>query len=323
MNARRVVVALGCCLTLGLSGCTIGTKQQQADLIDRARTLAAKEKTALGVLTIKLTARSRPPTSVPASGVGAGTLGPFTMRVPVGFDFAGGRVGLTIAAQAPASADSATPAAEPVATPTAEEIPVTAIFQDGQIVVRRSNLRPTERRSWARLDFTGLPSNEPAPNPDDLPGALGLFWAANTINPAYMLDLTKGTLAGSVKQAGTATIASVATTHYKANLSRDQAISKLKLTDDDKATRQLMFRLLSVRNDIVPGEFWIDGKGLLRRMKVTLREQFRRSLSNDLTVTIDLPDYGVVVQLPKPGAEETLQLERYGALVRAVTPKIG
>ena len=322
MKTRRVVVAVICAVTVSASGCAIGNKQKQADLIDRARTLAAREKTALGTLTIKLTARNRPPTStsVPAAGLAAGVSGPFTMRVPVGFDFAGGRVGLTIAAATPAATAAAAPVAAPAAT--AEEIPATAIFQDGQIIVRRTNLRPTERRSWAKLDFTGLPSNEPAPNPDDLPGALGLFWAANTINPAYMLDLAKGTLAGSVKQAGTETIASVETTHYKANISRDQAISKLKLADADKATRQLMFRLLSVRSDIVAGEFWIDGKGLLRRIQVTLREQFRRTLSNDLTVTIDLADYGVVVQLPRPAAEETLQLERYGALVRAVTPKV-
>ena len=219
-----------------------------------------------------------------------------------------------------AAAEPPQPAGPEAGAAPLEPRPIAAIFEDSTVFVKRQNLRPTERRTWARLDFARLPESEPRPPSDDLAGNASLVAVATTANPSYLLDLATGALAGSAKRIGTAEIEGVPFTRYSANVSFDKASTERELEDDALETRSLMYRLLGFREDIVPAQFWIAADGSLRRMRIEVPQRVNRRRSDRLVVTLDLVGPAPAGVSAGPAADETVTYLRYGRLLRAASP---
>lgn len=326
-------VALGAVALALTSGCGVGDKQDQADIITRTPEVAVSKGTASGTLTIESTPKrstSSLRTAAPAAAAAAlGASGDASLIAPVRFDFAGGRSEVVVSfapsappAEAPAAdAPPADAPAEPAAPASPPPSGTTAVFARDVAYVQRVNRRPAERRIWAGLDFGALPSDEAAPDQADISDAERLYAVATTINPRYLLELAEGALAGSVELVGAEDIGGVRTQHYRANMSIEKATSEVDLDEDEIETRRQIFRLAGIGGDVHKAEFWVDGEGQLRRSRFVLEQRLFPRVNNRVTVTLDLTAYGEPLELQAPAKEETVRVDRYGRFVRAVLPR--
>ena len=311
MSRRRTFTVLSLVVgaTLVAPACGIGDKQSYADRIHLSREKAVDAKVGSGTLTFELAPDPDNPAPIPggddegAAALLAGGSQTMTMSFKVDFDFTKRLAQLT--------------AAEAEGEPT-----VATVFSGETIFVRRANLRPTERRHWAKLDFTALPDDEPRPLAEELDGPQAVIAAANTLNPIYFVDLALGALAGSIEPVGTEDVAGVSTTKYESNMSIDRVFNELDLEDTELEARLLMVRLLLNRPvDVVPAQFWVDDDGLLRKARFEFSQRIDRDENNDLVITLELPTYGGEIGITTPASDETVEVERYGRMVRAATPR--
>ena len=212
----------------------------------------------------------------------------------------------------------AAPAAPP--EPAADAGP-TATFHGDIAFVKRVNRLPTERRVWARIDFATLPNTELGPDASQLTGYNRLYGMVSTLSPQFVIDLSIGALAGSVRRVGQETVGEVPTTHFHANASTDKTTADLHLTDDQKATRKRVFRLLGIYSDVNKADYWVDSAGLVRRSQFVF-DQRLFGVHNSVVVTLELATYGQPVQVAPPGADETIKVNRYGRFVLAAIPRV-
>lgn len=349
-RSALAVAALGA-LALTSAACGLGDKQAQADRVIDARRDTFEVGGATGAMKIEIEPSEENEEPEEAGGAAAafGGLGgaaatrAFSVDVQLKFDFPRQSVGAIVvppvdplaalaAASAPAEGAAAAGAPPVEGAPPAEAPPVEAaavpaaptepntLFHGNTTYVRRTNVRPTERRLWAKLDFARLDDDERPPAVDETPGPSIAVAAANSINPLYLLELTEGVLAGSIERKGEETVNGTTAARYDANVSIDKALADLDLDDDELEIRQLMFRLLRVRDDVRPASFWVDGEGKLRRARFELRQRIDRNDTNDLTITIDLSAIEPQGEVATPDAEETVVVERFGRLIRSSLP---
>lgn len=159
-------------------------------------------------------------------------------------------------------------------------------------------------RSWLRLEFSGLYDNRER----DARNSVG----SNLVNPAYMLDLLRGALMGSVKRVGRDEVRGTPTTRYRLNIAPDKAFE-----DAPKRRQEAMIAgltLMGVTSDVLPAEVWLDDDGLPRRVKVRFREVRSRRDILELSVTLELFDYGAPVRITLPKSAETAEVDSVGAL---------
>ena len=302
-RGSALVLALA---VLATAACGLGEKQNQAERIHLSRARAVAAGAAQGTVRFELVPPENPSADNEqlAQLAGAEPSGPTVGTYLVDFDFASQRAQLAEVTDSP------------------EPPPVVALFHGDTAFVRRVNLRPSERRVWAKLDFRRLPDDERRPPVPEEQLFQALMLTVHAVNPVHLVDLAGGALAGSVKVKGREDVAGVSTTRYDVNMSLDRAIQELDLDDDALVTRQLMFRLLLGANDDVrPARFWIDDEGLLRKARLELKQRVTRRESNKLTITIEIPQYGNETVIPTPTAEETIEVDRFGRLVRAAIPR--
>lgn len=346
MSLRRRTACSLVAASLAVAACGLGTKQDQAEQIHATVAKAVTAKWGQGVVTYTFTPD---PDSLPNLPEGAADaalgaaaaramLAPSTLAVLVDFDFAAGdalvrAVPTTAAAPSPeaAAAVEAGIVPEPAPAPEAGPPEPRTIFKSDTIFVKRSKLREGERRAWAKLDFRDLPSDEVRPDAEDLEPQEVLLAATNTLNPAYLVPLAGGALAGSVKIVGTEVLelsgpdgvpVPVSTTRYDANTSIDRALTALDLEDEALETRQLVMRLLLGRvPDVRPATFWLDDGGRLRQARFEFAQFLSRRNQPRLEITVAVNHYGGPVEVPAPTADETVQVERYGRMLRAALPR--
>lgn len=330
---RVAAVALSLSLT---AGCSIGERQRLADLVHGTRDLAAKQPAMAGSLTYDL--QLHPRSLAETAGLLGVEPGPLVLTAEVVIEAGAGRSevrfgpdGLpVIEGEAPPTAQvaEADPAAtDAPATAPAEAAgealatPVAALFDDATVFVKRQNARPRERRTWARLDYAALPDAEARPPSDDLAGVASLVAAATTVNPAHLLDLAAGTLAGSTKLIGPATLEDgTAVRRLGANVSIEKALAARDLDDEEVETRLQVLRLLGVQSDVVPATFWLLPDDSLRRLRIKLPQRVNRRRSDHLVVTLDLIGPAPTAVAADPAEDETVTYERYGRLLRAAVP---
>jgi hypothetical protein len=328
-----IAAAMTVATLVATTACGLGDKSAQANLIAATPKRAIEARSGAGTLTIESTPRKETTavqTSVPEGAQAAMALAfaPSTVTVPVVFDFAHARsaIELTPAAPAPAPAPAPDPAtttttvAPTVAAPTPGP---TALFLRDTAFVKRINRRPSERRVWARLDYAHLPKDDRAPDQSQLTNTDRLHAIANGLNPQYVLQLSTGTLAGSVTRVGKEDLAGVPVTHYRANISLDKAHTDLDLTDDEVATRVRMFELAGLRRDVNAAEYWLDADGLLRKATFHFEQRLLPRIHNDVVVTVDVPQYGIPVDVAPPTNDETVRVDRYGRFIRASLARKG
>jgi hypothetical protein len=340
-GAKTTIAAMAMLIAvLGTSACGLGDKSRQAELIAAAPAKAAKAGSATGTITIEATPKRRSmavKTSVPqgaAAALGAGG-GTTTVSGPVVFDFAHSLATLELpppskspvpAAAAPASEAPAAAPPAPAEAPAAEDAPSvetgpTAIFKGDTTFVKRVNRRPAERRVWARLDYGSLAKDDRAPDQSQLTNTDRIYALANSLNPRYVLDLSVGTLAGSVKRLGVVDLDGTKVTRYRANVSLDKANADLDLSDEQVQTRERLFALAGLRRDVNPAEYWVAPDGRIRRLQFTFEQRLIPRVHNDVVVTLDMPTYGGPVQLATPTKDETVRVDRYGRFIRAAIPR--
>lgn len=338
-NARRLVaVALAAMLALG--ACGLGDRERDAERIRAARGVVAKTGARVGTITYEL--RLHPRSRAQTANLLGGAVAP-SLRLEAGIvvdakadraevrfaptDFpaapdGGGEEDQAAAALAAVGGDGGEAAPPPPVEPPVPpaERPVAVIFDGSTVYIRRQNLRPTERRTWARLDFAQLSDEEPRPPADDLAGNASLVALATTVNPVHLLDAVTGALAGSTRNRGPATIDGATFTRYTANVSFERATTERDLEEKEASTRANIFRLLSFRQDIVPAQFWLADDGSLRRMKLEIPQRVTRRRSDRLLVTLDIQAPAAAPPAGQPAKEETVTYQSYGRLIRAATP---
>ena len=329
-------------LALVLGGCSIGDRQRHADAI--RSTLERAEETSPLAATLVYELRLHPRSRTQVTDLLGAVPEDLTLRTNVTVDASTDRAEVRFGvADLPTSDDSASPEAalaaleaarsEPAdpapAAGSAPEAPAeeeadppsaAVIFEGSTVFIKRQNLRPKERRTWARLDFDRLPDEEPRPPQDDLAGTPSLISLVTTANPSHVLDLAGGVLAGSTKLRGPTTIDGVDLIKYTANVSFEKAMTEADLTEAEVEARSLTHRLLGFREDVVPAQFWLTSDGSLRRMRLDVPQRVNRRRSDRVVVTLDLHGPAPAPVAAPPVPEETVTYQRYGRLLRAAMP---
>jgi hypothetical protein len=139
--------------------------------------------------------------------------------------------------------------------------------------------------AWARFNFEREPRVDVDTNDRRL--AVG----APMISPVLAVELLNGALTGSLERVGAML--------YRARISQDAAVREI--TDEDRREGILrLFETLGVRDDLIPAEVWVDGEGLVRRIRLTLRQQKDRVNAFRMRLDFEYSGYGTAAELRPP-----------------------
>lgn len=306
--ARRLARAGTCAVLVATSACGLGDEAARADVIIDAMAAVADAGTAHGTLHVATRVVELPP-SVVALGGGDGSPGGVQAAVDVDVpaaelevqvDFGDRRASLT--------------------APRSDEP-----FQlfDGLVVFgRRRAASERDARPWMRVDTEDL---------DDGGGRLDVrqdhpSLAALAISPLLLVDLMAGPLSGSVDPAATEEVDGAATRRYDANFDIEKTLRRTRRSSYPETSRRAvedLFDTLRVSGITHPGQVWVDGNGMPRRMVLRLRLRPQRGLEVDLVLRLDLRDIGAPVSLTMPSVDERLEVASVVQLLRAGMPVDG
>jgi hypothetical protein len=172
-------------------------------------------------------------------------------------------------------------------------------------------------RDWSRLDFSKIKRKDR--------NTLGAVNLINPINPTYLVRLLRGTLSGSVRRLGTATVNGTPTTHYRMNVDRSKAYSRLG--DKDRQAVDKAFSSNNFKGSVLKhAEAWIGADGLPRRFRLQFHQKFTIKVARDagvdvdfpLTYTIELSDFGKSVTIDQPRRESVARVDTLNALLESV-----
>jgi hypothetical protein len=118
------------------------------------------------------------------------------------------------------------------------------------------------------------------------------------------------TVSSGVKEAGTEKIGDVETTKYHAVVQFDKALDRVPdaTLDDLNIDKQDLAKELDAMHGLVgnemPVDVWIDGDGLLRRMKMDMTVA-----GATMSIEMNLDQYGVDVHVEAPPADQVGTLD--------------
>lgn len=152
---------------------------------------------------------------------------------------------------------------------------------------------PGETRTWMRMDVseTGGTFGDPFSSSD----------------PTAMADFLRG-ISDDVETVGREEIRGHMTTHYRAEVSLEKALEHLPQEQRDTAGAQLENFKDQFGLNSMPVEVWIDDEGLLWRQ--TMDMEFGEGR---MTMSFDVLEYDVEVNVEKPPADEVFDGPAYGA----------
>jgi hypothetical protein len=113
------------------------------------------------------------------------------------------------------------------------------------------------------------------------------------------------TVSDNVKNVGSESIRGVETTHYHATLDLGKAIDKAQVPQSLRDSLQQVLAQSGAQAPVIPVDVFVDAGGRLRRVSMTL---------SAATVTLDLYDFGVPVNVQAPPADQIVQFPSLGAL---------
>ncbi len=276
-------------LAVSTSACEFVTRKQESKLLIDAAKLAERDRTASGALAVAIHGDKVSPQFT--------ALGFTTQRIaypPVGatFDFdrrAAQSAGLSVEG-------GGIPEAVFVGPTIYLKRPTTAEEAESQFGVR----------AWSKLDFSEV--GRKASNDLTQPSII------NPINPTYLVRLLAGTLSGSVRQLGSDVIAGRTTRHYRMNVDRTKAFSRLD--DDDRQAVDKAFASNNISGEVYKqAEAWIDAQGRPRRIVLRFRQKLDQDNIFVLTYRIDLDKYGVPVSVVRPKADNLAEVSSLNALL--------
>jgi hypothetical protein len=142
---------------------------------------------------------------------------------------------------------------------------------------------------WVKMDPEKLAKKEGVD--------LGAVMNANQADPSQSLRMLMAS--SDARVTGSERIRGVQTTHYAFNIDFE------KLAHDNKALKQLTDATGSVS---APAEAWIDAKGRVRRLAVTMSLGGQLPTPMTMTMTEDLYDFGVRTNITRPAEDLVVDL---------------
>jgi hypothetical protein len=142
---------------------------------------------------------------------------------------------------------------------------------------------------WVKMDLEKLAKKEGAD--------LGAIMNANQADPSQSLRMLMAS--SDARVTGSERIRGVQTTHYAFNIDFE------KLAHDNKAFKQLKDATGSV---FAPAEAWIDARGRVRRLAVTMSLGAQLGTPVTMTMTEDLYDFGVQTNITRPADDLVVDL---------------
>jgi hypothetical protein len=162
---------------------------------------------------------------------------------------------------------------------------------DGLVMYMRSALfdKMVPTGKWVKMDLEKMAEKEGAD--------LGGIMSANQADPSQSLRML--TASSGAHVTGSERIRGVQTTRYAFN------IDFKKLAHDNKAFKQLTDATGSVT---APAEAWIDARGRVRRLAVTMTMGAKLGAPMTMSMTEDLYDFGVHVDVTPPSDDAVVDL---------------
>lgn len=186
-----------------------------------------------------------------------------------------------------------------------------AVFMGSVVYLRRPQAAGQAEsqfgvRSWSKLDFAKVGRKDT--------NTLGGVTGVNPINPTYLLRLLAGALSGSVRRLGPTTVNGLPTTHYRMNVDRGKAFSRLP--DKVRQAADKAFKSDDVKGSVYhDAEVWLDADGLPRRVVLRIPQEIDSDNLFRVTYTIDLTKFGAPVAIKAPGRDDTAEVTSLNALL--------
>lgn len=187
-------------------------------------------------------------------------------------------------------------AAPGVTMPGAAPAETPFLVFDGELLYLHS-LSPEEgERPWARVDLGEVEDVE-----DPLIGF-------NVINPATWVELLGGALTGSIERVDEEKVDGERLVHYEANFDREKAFQDL-LDDDEFERLTTLFELMGVQSIVIPGEVWLDERGLPRRLVYEVEQRVDRRNAFELTLSFDFFEWGRDASIERPAEDDIVEVD--------------
>lgn len=162
--------------------------------------------------------------------------------------------------------------------------------------------------SWTKLDMSEMPGGAGA----DAGGIGGIAgWSG-------FLDSLKGA-GSSVVESGTDTIDGVPVTVYTGAIDPESAISQA--SPEDAADVQAALDQMGGSFDM-PFTAWVDAGGLIRKLEMRVSSDMAGT-TMDMTMTLELYDFGAPVSIEVPSPDEITDLGGLGGLGELLGPEVG
>jgi hypothetical protein len=137
---------------------------------------------------------------------------------------------------------------------------------------------------------------------------LGQFSQLNQNDPSQALQYLRA--AGEdVEEVGEEDVRGVETTHYRMTIDLRRVVEQAPedRRDEVRATIDRLIEVSGVRT--LPTEVWIDDEGFARRLKFAYEDMhFAPGQNGDMTMTMELFDFGIEVDVQPPPPEEVTDI---------------
>lgn len=141
--------------------------------------------------------------------------------------------------------------------------------------------------------------------------SFGQFSSASTSDPSQALSQLAAVSSG-VTKVGTATVAGVPTTEYRANVNLSKLAARVQSTQGAKAAQAIRREISELGRTTVPVQMWIDAHHLVRqiRYQVPIPRPGTTGTGGQGTVesTITFTHFGAPVRLSVPPASQTTDI---------------
>ena len=158
-------------------------------------------------------------------------------------------------------------------------------------------------KSWVRMDLEALARQQGV----ELPAVASLGQS----DPSAFLDFLRAS--GDLRTLGEEEIRGVRTTHYLARIDLQKFVAKLPAKQREQLAAALaQLGQLTQNGRLTPlVDAWVDGEGLLRRFEMSFSVPAGAS-SADMSMRMDLHDFGVAVDVQAPAPSDVAEFSTLG-----------
>jgi hypothetical protein len=275
-RVRAITLALAVVPAV-LGGCGLGEKEAYADRVAAATQLAIDAGTVSGTISATIRATKAPlelPPEIAAQR--------FTVESPLVLDLASQR----------------------------SLLETNQLLHDDVVLhLKRADAEENDARPWLTLDIADLDDDAALPFSNSQPSRSSI--TAFAIPPAVLVDLVAGALTGSIEDLGAEDIDGTPVRGYKANFDLEKMLNDTRedaYDDDRREAVERAFESVDIDATVHAGRVWLTDSGLPRRLEFVFDEVPRRRWGFEVTVVLDLVEWGVPAQLSPPSDQETIRI---------------